>query len=98
MEPFLTIGVYVNDLLVVKVTLTNIDSLLKQLNQEIIVNDLGNTSLFLGIEIHRDHSNRSITLSQASYIQKILTQFGQKTTKSQKLILLIIDKLDQNPN
>ena len=97
-EPFLAIGVYVDDLLVVGATLIDIDSLLKQLNQEIIVNDLGNASLFLGIEIHRDRSNRSITLSQASYIQKILTRFGQKTTNSPKPMLPITDKLDQNPD
>lgn len=40
--------------------------------------DLGPCQTFLGIEISRDRKNRSIHLSQKSYIQKILRVFGME--------------------
>ena len=39
------------------------------------LHDLGPTTFYLGIEITRDRSNRSITMSQSRYIYYIVTRF-----------------------
>ena len=40
--------------------------------------DMGEASYVLGIEIHRDRSQRTLGLSQKAYIEKVLERFGMK--------------------
>ena len=42
---------------------------------------LGDASYVLGIKLMRDRKNRSLALSQASYIKKILVQFNMQNSK-----------------
>ena len=43
--------------------------------------DLGDSSFVLGIQIHRDRSRGTLSLSQKSYIKKILKRFGMHDCK-----------------
>ena len=43
--------------------------------------DLGDVSYILSIQVIRDRKNRTIALSQASYIDKILSRFSMQDTK-----------------
>ncbi|KAK0587894.1 hypothetical protein LWI29_030815 [Acer saccharum] len=43
--------------------------------------DLGEASFILGIQVIRDRKNRTIALSQASYIDKILSRFSMQDSK-----------------
>ena len=45
------------------------------------LHDLGPTTFYLGIEITRDRANRSITMSQSSYINDIVTRFEMGDAK-----------------
>ena len=44
--------------------------------------DLGDASVMLGIQIHRDRSRGILGLSQMSYIEKVLKRFGMQKCKS----------------
>ncbi|KAK0585925.1 hypothetical protein LWI29_036357 [Acer saccharum] len=43
--------------------------------------DMGEASFILGIQVIRDRKNRTIALSQASYIDKILSRFSMQDSK-----------------
>ena len=47
--------------------------------------DLGDASYVLGIQIFRDRKKRLLAVSQASYIDKILVQFGMQNSKKGNL-------------
>ena len=43
--------------------------------------DLGNANYILGIQILRDRRNKMLALSQAAYIDKVLTWFSMQNSK-----------------
>ena len=43
--------------------------------------DLGEAAYVLGIQIFRDRKNRQLAFSQASYIDKILSQYTMQDSK-----------------
>ena len=43
--------------------------------------DLGNANYVLGIQILSDRKNRVLALSQATYIDKVLTRFSMQNSK-----------------
>ena len=43
--------------------------------------DLGEANYILGIKLLRDRKNKVLALSQASYIDKIVTRFGMENSK-----------------
>ena len=45
------------------------------------MNDLGETSFVLGIDIHRDRRNEILALSQKAYLEKILKKYGMHMSK-----------------
>ena len=51
------------------------------LSKKFEMKDLGDASFVLGIQIHRDRSQRILDLSQKSYIEKILKRFGMHDCK-----------------
>ena len=46
-----------------------------------LIKDLGEVSYILGIQVIRYGKNRTIALSQASYIDKILSRFSMQDSK-----------------
>ena len=63
---------YVDDLVLAAPTTDQIDWIRTKLHKEFDMTDLGELKTFLGLEIEQDRSRRTLHLSQAKYIQKIL--------------------------
>jgi hypothetical protein len=73
--------VHVDDLTIVMSGKVLMDEVKKKLRTELEVMDLGEIHWLLGIEIRRDRENRSIMLSQKSYIDSIIKCFGLEDAK-----------------
>ena len=52
------------------------------LSEKFEMTDCGELKYFLGIEIHRNRSNRSIELSQQGYGTSIIKRFGMQNAKT----------------
>ena len=78
--------VYVDDITALSLKTEIIDSLFNNLSKTIKIKDLGNISTFLGIEISRDRTNKSISLHQKTYIDKILSKYGYKAKDGFKIV------------
>ncbi|KAE8692644.1 hypothetical protein F3Y22_tig00110831pilonHSYRG00315 [Hibiscus syriacus] len=72
---------YVDDMLVVGPNNDHIEELKAQLAREFEMKDLRSTNNILGMQIHRDRSNRKIWLSQKNYLKKILSRFNMQDCK-----------------
>ena len=48
------------------------------LSQNFDMKDMGEASYVIGIEIHKDRTLRTLSLSQKSYIEKVLERFKMK--------------------
>ncbi|KAE8691333.1 protein TOPLESS [Hibiscus syriacus] len=59
----------------------HIEELKARLAREFEMKDLGSKNKILGMQIHRDRSNRKIWLSQNNYLKKILSQFNMQDCK-----------------
>lgn len=71
---------YVDDLIVVHESDDAVVKFAKLMNKHFTVNDLGEVSYYLGIQIERE-ADGSFLLSQSAKIAAILDQFGMKDTK-----------------
>ena len=73
---------YVDDILIACKSKQEIVKLKTILKQEFEMKDLGRARKILGMEITRDRKNRILTLTQSSYLQKVLDRFGMNDAKS----------------
>ena len=73
-KDILIVGVYVDDLIVTGTSVDQIGTFKLQMMKEFEMSDLGLLSCYLGIEV--EQRGDSITLRQAAYAKKVLTQFG----------------------
>ncbi|KAE8701279.1 putative serine-threonine protein kinase, plant-type [Hibiscus syriacus] len=78
---FVILLLYAYDMLVVGPNKDHIDELKAQLAREFEMKDLGSANKILGMQIHRDRSNRKIWLSQRNYFKKILSRFNMQDCK-----------------
>ncbi|KAE8671264.1 Detected protein of unknown function [Hibiscus syriacus] len=78
---FVILLLYVDDMLVAGPNKDHIEELKAQLAREFEMKDLGSTNKILGMQIHRDRSNRKIWLSQKNYLKKILSRFNMQDCK-----------------
>ena len=58
-----------------------IDSLIQELSFHFKLRDLGPTTQLLGMEIHRDRPNRTLSLSQTQFITNLLQDHGLQDCK-----------------
>ncbi|KAK4838721.1 hypothetical protein QYF36_015896 [Acer negundo] len=72
---------YVDDILLIGNDVGVLTSVKEWLAKQFDMKDLGETSFILGIQVIRDRKNRTIALSQASYIDKILSRFSMHDSK-----------------
>ena len=72
------IAVYVDDLLIVGPSSSEISSIKGHLNTQFKMTDLGPCSFYLGMQVIRDRRWRTLCLSQAGYINQILRRFYLK--------------------
>ncbi|KAE8683046.1 hypothetical protein F3Y22_tig00111220pilonHSYRG00128 [Hibiscus syriacus] len=75
---FVILLLYVYDMLVAGSNKDHIEELKAQLAREFEMKDLGSANKILGMQIHRDRSNRKIYLSQKNYLKKILSRFSMQ--------------------
>jgi hypothetical protein len=72
----LTITVYVDDVKLIGSDKPAMKQVIDQLSKEFKTTNLGDIKHYLGMEIKRDRSAKTITLSQRAYIEKILDKYG----------------------
>ena len=70
------IAVFVDDLLIVGPSKSDINEMKEKLNIRFHMTDLGPCHYYLGMEVSRDRQNRTIHLSQKGYIEKVLRDFS----------------------
>lgn len=75
------IALYVDDLLIAGNDMSSIRWINGEMCKLFEMKDLGESKLCLGLEISRDRSNRTLHLSQTSYIRTILERFNMENAK-----------------
>src|SRR5579859_93922 len=73
--------IWVDDVTLASNSQKAINKVIKQLQSHFKLRDLGPTNYLLGVEITRNRSERSISLSQRQYIVDILDRFGMADCK-----------------
>ena len=89
---------HVDDILVFAKTKELVDNLYKEITTKtkLEVSNLGEIKEFLGVEIIRDRSKRSIVITQRNFIKKILHRFNKQNNKPKDIPLPIGLKLEKN--
>jgi hypothetical protein len=78
---YIILLLYVDDMLVGRSNMQDINVLKKKLSNSFAMKDLGVAKKILGMRITRDRKNRKLTLSQGEYIEKVLERFRMKNEK-----------------
>ena len=73
------VPIFVDDITLASKSQKALDDAVEELAKHFSLRDLGPTSFLLGIHIIRDHSKRTIALSQRQYIVDMLERFGFAT-------------------
>lgn len=89
---FIFVLIYVDDIIVTNSSNDAITTLLKDLNSEFALKDLGDLHFFLGIEIKRDREG-GIHLSQEKYATDLLKRIGLQGCKPSSSPLSSTEKL-----
>ncbi|WJZ88075.1 hypothetical protein VitviT2T_007407 [Vitis vinifera] len=84
---FIILVLYVDDILLASSDVGLLHETKRFLSSKFDMKDLGNASLVLGIQIHRDRSRGILGLSQKAYIDKVLSRFGMSNSKGDKFSL-----------
>ena len=93
----IVLATHVDDILVFAKDLELVNSLYKDLtSSKLEVSNLGEIKEFLGVEIIRDRSKKSLIITQKSFITKILNKYNKANNKPKSLPLPIGVKLDKN--
>lgn len=69
------IAVFVDDLLIIGPSKDEIEAIKGKLRERFHMTDLGPCKYYLGMEVIRDRQNRTLKLSQRSYLEKVLRDF-----------------------
>jgi hypothetical protein len=75
------IALYVDDLLITSSSLAVLIELKQQLTARFEMEDLGEASFILGIDIRRDRANRTVSIGQSAYITALLERHGMSDCK-----------------
>jgi hypothetical protein len=90
------LATHIDDILVFSEKLEYINKLYKDLNQELDVSNLGEIKYYLGIEVFRNRSKKSIILTQKRFILNLLNRFNKLDLKPAKNPLVLGIKLEKN--
>lgn len=80
-QDMVIVVIYVDDTLVIAPKLENVLKVKRQIGKKWKMEDSGDVSHFLGIKISRDRNKHTMHLSQAGYIDQVLTKHLDKRTK-----------------
>jgi hypothetical protein len=75
---FLLVSLYVDDLLIACNQLVELKLFKQQLTSEFDMEDLGEASFVLGIEIVRDRATRALTIRQGAYTRALIQRHGME--------------------
>ena len=75
------VPVFVDDITLAGKKGAKFDSLIEELSSHFKLHDLGLTTQLLGLEIHRDHPNHTLTISQSQFITNLLQEHGLQDCK-----------------
>jgi len=75
------IALYVDDILLACNDMKRLAAMKQSLSAEYEMSDLGEAEYILGIKVQRDRPQRSIYLSQQSYIEEVLQRFDMHNSK-----------------
>ena len=93
---YIFLVLYVDDILLASSDLGLLHDTKGFLAQNFERKDMGKASYVIGIEIHRDRSNRTLGLSQKAYIQKVLERFRMKDCEPTVVLIVKGDKFSQS--
>jgi len=77
----LIIALYVDDLLLVGNSKSDIMELKGEFKQRFEMKDLGPVAVMLGVEVTRDRTNRKLYISQKEYTEQVLSRFGMEQSR-----------------
>lgn len=83
---------YVDDILLASSDLSLLNETKNFLSSNFDMKDLGEASLVLEIEIHRDRNRKVLGLSQEAYINRVLKRFNMDLCKAGSVPILKGDK------
>uniref|UniRef100_A0A2N9EY29 CCHC-type domain-containing protein n=1 Tax=Fagus sylvatica TaxID=28930 RepID=A0A2N9EY29_FAGSY len=78
---YIILLLYVDDMLIARSSIEEINNLKKQLSKQFTMKDLGPAKQILGMRITRDKANGTLKLSQTEYVKKILSKFSMDEAK-----------------
>ena len=78
---YIILLLYVDDILITRSSIEEINNLKKQLSKQFAMKDLGAAKQILSMRIIRDKANGTLKLSQSKYVKKIFSRFNMIETK-----------------
>ncbi len=75
------ISLYVDDLLLAASDLNFLQKIKQDFCKRFKMEDCGEASVCLGLEIHRNRSKKTLHVSQSRYAEKVLKRFGMESSK-----------------
>lgn len=94
----LIVAVYVDDLLIFSNSTKLKNTLKEKLSRNFDIKDLGELKYCLGIEINRDKSKGTLTLSQKGYIESVLLKFNMHDAKPISTPADVNQRLQKSPD
>ena len=78
---FFILVLYVDDMIIVRKNMEEINRLKAQMARIFDMKDLGDSKQILGIQIHKYRRNGKLSFSQEKYVEKILVRFEMNKEK-----------------
>ena len=75
------IALYVDDLLLISSCMTRLADVKRSLSDTFEMTDLGEAQYILGLQITRDRSTRTLSLSQAEYVRRVVERYNMSNAK-----------------
>ena len=75
------VALYVDDLLLISDSLPTLATLKRDLSNRFEMADLGEVQYILGLQVTRDRARRTLSLSQAEYVRRLLERYGMLTSR-----------------
>jgi hypothetical protein len=72
---------YVDNILLIGNDVQMLDSVQEYLNNNFLIEDMGEAAYLLGIKIYIDRSRCLLALSQSTYLDKVLKRFRMENSK-----------------
>jgi transposase InsO family protein len=91
--------VYVDDLLIATKSKTTADNVVNNLCSAFDIRDLGNASVFLGMQITRDRAAKTLKLDQSKMTRELVAKYGMTACKAKSTPLAVgVDLISEEPN